>query len=370
MRRFFPALVASLTMFTVVASSNAQQPEAGDKNAVEPQAPRIKNYRPNSVPSAEEAAIKPTPLEPFPDTPPPHEGAMIKVAHRIQAPDLLIIEVLEALPGRPITGEHLVRGDGKISLGFYGEVDVAGLTLAQAKVKITLHLRTYLTDRALGLVYFTDSEPAPLARPGTIIPFDDPDDLPPVENSLPSPFTVNDRNSPLLKTLINPIPILGPAPATIQNQPATPQSGDKTANLHEGNELIRKEMPEDFNDASGKYIAVAPEDTPFVFVDVASYNSCVYYVTGGFRSPGRLPWTGNETVFDAIQYAGGLASPNYHLWLHRPARGGKPRRSFRIDLDAINCGEETENLQMLPGDRLVAHTADEEKRLAADFGAR
>ena len=38
-----------------------------------------------------------------------------------------------------------------ISLGFYGEVHVAGLTLTQAKVKILQHLRRYLTDEMLGL---------------------------------------------------------------------------------------------------------------------------------------------------------------------------------------------------------------------------
>ena len=39
----------------------------------------------------------------------------------VEPPDLLIVEVLDALPGRPISGERLVRPDGKISLGFYGE---------------------------------------------------------------------------------------------------------------------------------------------------------------------------------------------------------------------------------------------------------
>ena len=44
----------------------------------------------------------------------------------LEPPDLVLVEVLEALPGRPISGERLVRPDGKISLGFYGEVYVAG----------------------------------------------------------------------------------------------------------------------------------------------------------------------------------------------------------------------------------------------------
>jgi polysaccharide export outer membrane protein len=70
----------------------------------------------------------------------------------VEPPDKLLVEVLEALPGRPISGERLVRPDGKISLGFYGEVYVAGLTPIEVKEKVVLHLRTFLTDDMLGLV--------------------------------------------------------------------------------------------------------------------------------------------------------------------------------------------------------------------------
>jgi RNA polymerase sigma factor (sigma-70 family) len=70
----------------------------------------------------------------------------------VEPPDMLLVEVLEALPGRPISGERLVRPDGKISLGFYGEIDVAGLTPAEVKEKVVLHLRKYLSDEKLGLV--------------------------------------------------------------------------------------------------------------------------------------------------------------------------------------------------------------------------
>src|SRR5580704_6531926 len=51
----------------------------------------------------------------------------------VESPDMMIVEVLEALPGRPISGERLVRPDGAISLGFYGDVYVAGLTVPEIK---------------------------------------------------------------------------------------------------------------------------------------------------------------------------------------------------------------------------------------------
>lgn len=71
-------------------------------------------------------------------------------AHVVEPPDILIVEVLETLAGRPITGERLVRPDGTVSLGFYGDVYVAGLTLPEVKEKIALHLRKWLSDEALG----------------------------------------------------------------------------------------------------------------------------------------------------------------------------------------------------------------------------
>src|SRR5262249_18462567 len=69
----------------------------------------------------------------------------------VEPPDLILVEVLEALPGRPISGERLVRPDGKISIGFYGEVDVKGLTPEQVKGAIIKHLRKFIGDETLGL---------------------------------------------------------------------------------------------------------------------------------------------------------------------------------------------------------------------------
>jgi RNA polymerase sigma factor (sigma-70 family) len=83
------------------------------------------------------------------------EGAVDAPAaepRKIRPGDLLVIEVLEALPGRPLTGERVVRPDGTISLGFYGDLPVAGLDRTQIKVKLVEHMQKYLTDEVLGLV--------------------------------------------------------------------------------------------------------------------------------------------------------------------------------------------------------------------------
>jgi chaperonin cofactor prefoldin len=73
-------------------------------------------------------------------------------ARKIKPGDILRIEVLEALPGRPLTGERVVRHDGTVGLGFYGDLRVAGLDRKEIKVALINHLRDYVTDESLGLV--------------------------------------------------------------------------------------------------------------------------------------------------------------------------------------------------------------------------
>jgi polysaccharide biosynthesis/export protein len=208
-------------------------------------------------------SIKPEPEVAIPDNPPPHEGAMFDLPLVIEPPDLLLVEVLEALPGMPISGERLVRPNGTINLGFYGDLHVRGLAPAQAKEKIVLHLRRWLPDEVLGL-----------------------NEIDPVNE---------------------------------------------------------------------KRIAIAPQNSNRVVVDITAFNSKFYYVHGEVATPGRLPHTGNETVLDVVQYAGGLlrSSDPKNIKLIRPARGGKPTRTLMVDLMAIQEGDTTKNYQIFPGDRLI-----------------
>ena len=194
----------------------------------------------------------------------------------VEPPDLIIVEVLEALPGRPISGERLVRPDGKISLSFYGEVYVAGLTIPEVKEKIVLHLRKFINDETLGLIEM------------------DPDT-------------------------------------------GQPRMDPKT----------------------NKVKLIDPRETDRVFVDVTAYNSKNYYILGDVLVPGKLPVTGNETVLDALQYAGGLlptAAPN-NIRLVRPAPPGACcEQVLPVNLAAITSGgDPATNYQMMPGDRLVVY---------------
>jgi polysaccharide biosynthesis/export protein len=68
------------------------------------------------------------------------EKQLLKV---LKAPQI-DVAVAQARGVQQIRGEHLVRPDGTVSLGSYGSVKVAGLTLREAKTAIESHLKLYL----------------------------------------------------------------------------------------------------------------------------------------------------------------------------------------------------------------------------------
>ncbi len=341
-----------------------------------PKAAAARAYEPAAV----AARLKPLPLESIPDNPPPHEGALFRIADRIESPDLILVEVLEALPGRPITGERLVRPDGTISLQWYGDVQVAGLTIEQAKEKIVIHLRQYLSDQALGLVEWSElgdvrpdqagvrpldplppgpppNEPAVAGHPQPVKPPEEgagskPEGLPAGQPTTASPATAkepekprsyfpkNSNAAPVLRQPVPPHP-----PAAVELVPGGPADLGFPVGAA-GPPAIP---------GGGVFVDVVPARTPRVFVDITGYNSAVYFVEGEVGNPGRFPCTGNDTVYDAIAYAGRLlpSANRLNIHLNRPARGDKPIRSYKIDMEAIERGEKKANLQVFPGDRLL-----------------
>lgn len=397
--------VASLGVAWLATSPPAR---AQDAAAEEPAKPEAESTVPKSleyqVTKALEAVdLTPPPAFEVPD-PPPHEGAMIEhPPYVLEPPDLIIVEVLDALEGRPITGERLVRPDGTITLGFYGEVNVRGLTVDQARIKIIKQLRTYLTDEILGLT----TEPidpidgTPEAQDEVhAIPVP-PDDLPPREvppaqvhpQAAPAPTahrrirTVADgpADRPLRRWRVqsgastyfarSSPGVEDPSAAQESAAPPAEEASKPTPVVLKarGNVTIRIEIesgegPEAFAPTEGKpvpsrdlgpVLVVTPElGRDRVFVDVTAYNSKNYHVLGWVNAAGKLPSTGNETVLDAIDYAGGLhasADPD-HIDLVRPGRNGKPPRVYKVDLVAIQTkGETATNYQLFPGDRLYVH---------------
>jgi polysaccharide biosynthesis/export protein len=149
-----------------------------------------------------------------------------------------------------IAGEHLVRPDGQISLGIYGSVRVAGMTLDQVKDAVTAQLNQYLNE-------------------------------------------------------------------------------------------------------------------PDVRVDVLGYNSKVFYVVtdggGNGERVDRIPFTGNETVLDAVAQIQGLSDiSSKRVWVARPSPPGcAGSQVMMVDWRGITQdGVTTTNYQVLPGDRIYIKADD------------
>ena len=354
------AVASILAMMTIEA--RAQQPA--------PAKPAFPTTRSEHMMPPELAAklpkldeIRPQPA-PIPE-PPPHEGAMADLPYIVDAPDILTIDVVDALPGRPIVGEYLVRGDGTISLGIYGDLHVRGLTLDQIKQKLILHLRTYLTDRALGLILpAEDAEHADFLQLSPMPANDDLPEMPlfdrPGKPALPgNPVPPVDAApvEPERPAKVAPVPAPRPDTAARVGPGARRRSRLEKARLGIRRPVSAVQVPVVAPAAEpSQPMRVVPAAANFYLsVGVRVYNSKVYYVDGDVLLAGRFPSQGNETILDAIYNAGGLSSTadSTAIRLYRPGRGGKPAREYLVDLAKIKAGDAALNYQLFPGDRLI-----------------
>jgi polysaccharide export outer membrane protein len=227
--------------------------------------------------------------------------------YRIEPLDALAILVTETLPQQPIAGLYTVEPEGTINLGFtYGSVQVADKTIEEAKVAIENHLK-------------------PILRPGyqvTVSPGETRG-----RQQIAGPHLVRQDGKVSLGTY-GAVPVAG---LTIEQAKAAIE-------LHLSQFLLR----------------------PEVSVDVAGFNSKVYYVItdgAGFgEGVYRQPITGNETVLDAVSSINGLPSvaSKKRIWVARPTPG-RPGCDQVLPVDWIaitKCGKTDTNYQVFPGDRI------------------
>ena len=263
---------------------------------------------------------------PEPLIPPREKNMMSLPAYRVEPPDLLQIEVLKLVPkppyraetydvlqirvigtllDQPIDGYYIVEAEGVVNLGpSYGTVRVAGMTIEQITQLVTDQLSQTLRAPEVSVQ---------LARATGMQP-------------------------------ISGVYLVGP---------------DGTVNLRQyGTVHVAGRTVAEVHEVLAKHLAQFL-DAPDVAVDVAAYNSKVYYLVTQGAGMGdnvrRLPITGNDTVLDAISQVGGLSQVSTKkIWIARPAPGNVGcEQILPIEWDAIVQGGSTAtNYQLMPGDRL------------------
>lgn len=236
----------------------------------------------------------------------------------LRAGDQILIRASNTLPidpqGDPLTNEfrvinslYSVQTDGTVDLGpEYGTVHIEGQSLDAAKALIVTHLR----------------DTVGLAQPSVAI-------------SMPD---VAGKQAIAGEHLVRPDGTI-----SLGVYGAVYVSGHT---LPEIKEIIESYLKDEMHN-------------PEVSVDVLGYNSKQIYIIsdgGGFgETVTRLPYTGNETVLDAISEVSGLSEvSSKEIWVARPAPAGTSvAQTMPVDWEAITRGGiTTTNYQLFPGDRI------------------
>ena len=227
-------------------------------------------------------------------------------SHALRAGDVVALSVEGSFPDEPILGEYQIQAGGIVELGYsYGVVEVAGRTVQEAAQLIEFHLVNQLQLRE-----------------------------PRVSMSL--------RQAAGVQRIAGEH-IVGPDGTVTLGQYGSVRLAGLT--LDEARHTIASHLSDSFTD-------------PRVSVSVFAFNSkAIYIVTqgGGLGdSLVRLPYTGNETVMDALSQINGLSSvSSSEMWVARPNRDCGTCVTLPIDWEGMTQrADVSTNYQLLPGDRV------------------
>jgi polysaccharide biosynthesis/export protein len=227
--------------------------------------------------------------------------------YKIGALDQIYIHSSRSLPEEPLAGAFQVEPEGVVNLGpNYGSVSVADLSLEEAARAIESHLKNLIRDPATVTVSLAQFRAMQQIRGSHLVKSD----------------------GTVMLGLYGSVRVAG----------MTLAQARAAIEAHLSSYLLK----------------------PEVSVDVAGFNSKVYYVVtdgGGLgEQVARVPTTGNETVLDAVSQIGGLSgvSSKKRIWVSRPSPAGSCRpQVLPVDWCAITRGGESDtNYQLLPGDRV------------------
>ncbi|WP_442511959.1 polysaccharide biosynthesis/export family protein [Novipirellula sp. SH528] len=228
--------------------------------------------------------------------------------HTLQPGDLVSMTVSGTFPDEPIAGEYQIEIGGAIDLGYsYGTVQIADLNVEEAIQAVQGHLIAQLRQPHVSMLL----------------------------RSVAGIQRISGEH------------IVGPDGTVTLGQYGSVRLAGLT--LDDARFAIADHLAADFVN-------------PKVSVSVYAYNSkAIYVVTqgGGLGDElVRLPYTGNETVMDALSQINGLSYvSSSRMWVARPNRQMGNNVMLPVDWDGITQrADVTTNYQLLPGDRVfIAH---------------
>ncbi len=234
-----------------------------------------------------------------------------KSPYELNPLDILKVSTRGLPEGLDIAGSFPVQPTGEIDLGFLiGPVQVAGLSLEQAKQAIANRLQNVAMDAELSVQL---------------------ESIAPVEQIVGEHLVAPDGKVNLGS--YGRIRVVG-------------------MTIEEATRAIEQHLAEHL-------------EKPKISIDIYGYNSKVFYViTQGAELGDQviiLPYKGNETALDAIGQIEGLSSvSSTQMWLARPTfRNETGPQVLPIDWSAITKqADATTNYQILPGDRLYVAQDD------------
>jgi polysaccharide export outer membrane protein len=229
--------------------------------------------------------------------------------------DLLAIQVQGTLPEMPISGIYRIEPGGIVKLGFrYGAVKVSGLTAEEADNAVAKHLATYLRDAVVSVTLADIASKQQIAGQHLVGP-----------------------DGTVTLGIYGSVPVVA-------------------LTIAEAKTVIEQYL--------SQYL-----EEPEISLDVFAYNSKVYYIVtqGAGLGDGvyRFPFTGNETVLDAISQINGLQQvSSKKIWIARPTEPAGVVQVLPVSWEDITAqGCPLTNYQILPGDRVFVA---EDKMIALD----
>lgn len=224
--------------------------------------------------------------------------------HVLQPGDLISLNVTGTFPDEPISGQFQVSLGGAIELGYsYGSVEVIGQSVDEAVKLIETHLKSQLREPCVSMSLHGVAGIQRIAGEH----------------------------------------LVGPDGTVTLGQYGSVRLAGMT--LDEARRAVAEKMAAEFVD-------------PKVSISVYAYNSkAIYVITqgGGLGDDlVRLPYTGNETVIDALSQINGLSYvSSSRMWVARPNREHGSNVMLPIDWDGITQrADVSTNYQLLPGDRV------------------